>query len=117
MRSETNLKIIEFLTNRAKSASCISYKDLAHIVGIEKPPIISTLTDLLENTVVDDFRQKKPILAALVVQKGSKQVPRHGFFLKLHELGVVNIDESNFDEVSWHQAELEKLKKYYNNDT
>ena len=101
------------LEKRAQNSQCISYKDLASELGITDAPVIATVTFTLEKLIDEDLIAGRPILSALVVQKGKKKLPRDGFFEKLNELNIINSDESDFNQKGWHVNELKKLKTYY----
>ena len=106
------------LEERALSSQCISYMDLASVLGVTTAPIIATITDSLEELMQEDAALNRPILAALVVQKGRQQMgqhnlPRPGFFEKLHDLNIIGVNEQMFDKESWHLNELNELKIFY----
>ena len=101
------------LEERAVNSQCISYVDLADVLGVTKAPIIATVTDVLENLIDEDVSMNKPLLSALVIQKGWRKLPRPGFFEKLNSLNIININSETFDEAAWHINELNKLKKFY----
>ncbi|HFD32006.1 MAG TPA: hypothetical protein ENJ28_04755 [Gammaproteobacteria bacterium] len=101
------------LLNLAPYGQCITYKEMADRLGISQPPVISSVAKILEKLIEEDVASKKPILSSLVVQKGTKNIPRLGFFEKLHSLGVININEKSFDEAQWHAQQIDKLKSYY----
>jgi len=115
MRSDLLPSLREILKRRAPNSQCISYKALANMLNISTAPVIATITGLLETLIDEDVKSGRPILSALVVQKGKKgtrTIPRKGFYEKLHQLNVIVINDA-FEERGWHENELEKLKMYY----
>jgi len=103
----------KFLEQRALTSQCISYRDLAANLGVTQAPVIATVTALLEILMAEDVANDRPVLSALVVQKGGNSLPRPGFFEKLASLNVVDLNDSSFDKSVWHANELNKLKMYY----
>ncbi|MDH5258229.1 MAG: hypothetical protein OEX07_09470 [Gammaproteobacteria bacterium] len=110
------LQMRKLLEQRAISQQCISYRDLASELGVTQPPVIATITGLLEEMIDEDVALKKPILSSLVVQKANSKIPRSGFFEKINCLNVVDTSDAGFDENVWHGTELEKLETYYKNE-
>ncbi len=100
------------LQMRAVQSQCISYQALANVLGVTEAPIIATVTGLLETLIDEDVDAGRPVLAALAVQKGQKQLPRLGFFEKLDLRGVIQLNQG-FDERKWHTNELVKLQSFY----
>ena len=103
----------KLLEIEAVNATTLTYSEFAHALGVQQVPIIRTCTNILEELVREDVEHSRPILAALVVQKGSASIPRRGFFDVLTSLGCYQGDEVGPEAINWHQQELKKLKKYY----
>lgn len=100
------------LIENVRNNTCVSYRDIAIALEINEPPVISTVTQLLESLAEEDVKNKKPLLAVVAISKKGT-LPAKGFFEKLINLGVTEIMNTNFNAIEWHSKELEKVKKYY----
>ena len=103
----------KLLEIEAVNATTLTYSEFAQTLGVQQAPIIRTCANILEELIKEDVKDARPILAALVVQKGSAAIPRRGFFDVLISLGCYQGDDVGSQAINWHQQELKKLKKYY----
>lgn len=106
-------KAIALLKQLAIKERTMSYQAFAAQLGITKAPIINTVTIFLENLVIADVENNRPVLAAVIVQKGKDAIPRQGFFQLLHKLTVFNGDPVGEEAKIWLMNECSKLKNYY----
>ncbi len=103
----------ELLIKKATRGETLTYREFATALDIITPPIIKTCTDILEQLIEKDKVLNQPILAALVVQQGSPAIPRIGFYQALIRLGLYHGETTGNEAQRWHDAELEKLIKFY----
>ena len=113
-REHLILDLRKLLVDRTDIRQPLSYKEVAELLHVSEPPVIATITGLLEVLIDEDIKANRPVLSALVVQKGKSQIPRPGFFEKLNSLKVIDLNDKGFDVALWHASELNKLKKFYN---
>mgnify|MGYP001592106131 FL=1 len=76
--SEIHKIVADILDQLATKQSLISYKNLADCVGINSPRKIYKITKILENLIIEDHINNRPLLSALVVGRGG--LPGRGFF-------------------------------------
>ena len=114
MKPEIELnKAIDILSRLAREGQTLSYQSLASQLEISKAPVIKTVTTFLEKLMIEDAKNDRPILAAVIVQKGPCAIPRQGFYQQLQKLGLFNGDPTGEKAKLWHINELSKLKNYY----
>ena len=110
------IKARQILIKKLKTNSHITYKEFADLLEFTHSPIITAVTNLLEVLIDKDVAGNRPIISAVVVQKGHLQLPRRGFFEKLHSLKIINLNDASFCDKNWHIEEFIKLKKFYENN-
>ena len=83
MQSDDNnwtAKVEQILNGLAKRDTTITYAEIAALAMIPLPHRIDKLTRYLETTIGEAVRERKPIIAALVVSKRGTGLPADGFF-------------------------------------
>jgi len=90
----------------------LSYNQLAQIAEVPSPYRIHKLTGWLEETMLADCQQKKPLRAVMVVSKHS-HMPATGFFEKAADLGLITRNLSDSEKQLWYEASCEKAYAYY----
>ena len=76
--NEIDKLVVDILEQLATKQSIISYKNLADRAGIVSPGKIYKITKILENLIIEDHSNNRPLLSALVVGRGG--IPGRGFF-------------------------------------
>jgi hypothetical protein len=70
----------------------VTYRDLAHALGLRPPQTIHRLAMALETTMYEDAAAGRPLIAALVVSKTGRGLPQEGFFALAAALGRLPSD-------------------------
>ncbi|MFC3852678.1 hypothetical protein ACFOSD_07520 [Salinispirillum marinum] len=85
----------------------------AVIKALQLPtPAMRTLTQGLEILAWEDAVNQRPLVSAVVVQKG-KPYPRPGFFGTAYALSLYDGPDEGAEAEMWHQDQLEKVWSYY----
>ena len=71
-----------------KSKDQITYNELAATANMAGPHKINRLTSWLEQLMVEDYHNDRPLRAAVVISKARGGLPAPGFFDKAKELGL-----------------------------
>ena len=111
--NQQRLKARELLLDQLAHGQTLSYQQFADRMGIVKSPIISKVTTILEDLIAEDAANKQPLIAAMVIQKGTAQIPRPGFYQYLQQFGLFHGDCQGAEAVKWHQQELQKLHLWH----
>jgi len=108
---------IALLKKLAIEESVMSYQEFAKRLGINKAPVIKTVTSFLEQLMIEDIKYNRPILASVVVQKGPSAMPRQGFFQLLNTLNILSDVDDMAAIKAWHACECQKLKEYLSRES
>ena len=89
-----------------KSKDQITYNELAATANMAGPHKINRLTSWLEQLMVEDYHNDRPLRAAVVISKARSGLPAPGFFDKAKELGL---DFETTDRRASYEAYLQKV--------
>jgi hypothetical protein len=101
------------LTDRARTGSMTTYRELAQFLGLEPPHTIQQVAEALESLMEEDVAASRPILSAICVSKMRPCIPARGFFLAAQDLGIFSGDPSGPEARAFHAAELQRVLSFY----
>ena len=106
-------KVRAQLIQLAEQQQTITYQQLIAICQISPPRSMQKLTNALEVLAAEDAKLNYPILASLVIQKGKAAIPRDGFFLQMHELGLYQGPTQGSQAQMFHADQLSQVWRYW----
>ena len=80
-------RVRRILASLAREQTTVTYRDLAALAEVPPPQSIHKRAETLEETMREDHENGVPLIAALVVGRGSRGLPQRGFFELLRQLG------------------------------
>jgi hypothetical protein len=87
MKQKIHIELRRVLRECAKVGTTLNYRDLVSKANVPPPHSIHKTTLALEDLIREDHTAGRPLLAALAVSRGNVNMPGHGFFHLLVELG------------------------------
>lgn len=100
-------RVRRVLIEVARQGQPITYQALALKLELVPPNTIRQLTTALEELMEQDAAAGHPLIAALVVSKATKGLPRQGFFECAHRLGRFQGDLDGPAAACYHQSEFD----------
>ncbi len=101
------------LLDQARTASLVTYKELAGRLGLQPPQTIHRVTQALEILMAEDVAAGRPLLAALCVSRLQQSLPARGFFATAQALGVFAGDPESPEADAFHAQELQRALAFY----
>jgi hypothetical protein len=106
-------RLRQALTDRARTGSMTTYRELAQFLALEPPHTIQQVTAALESLMEEDVAAGRPILSAICVSKMRPGIPARGFFSAAQDLGMFSGDPSGPEARAFHARELQRVLSFY----
>ena len=106
-------RVRSHLIDVAKLGQPVTYQAVAKALELSPPNTIQQVTVALEQLMEEDVTAGSPMIAALVIGKGTAGLPRPGFFECAKRLARFHGDASGEDAAIFHKAELERAVAFW----
>src|SRR5690625_4142326 len=110
-------RLRQLLREQARTGDSVTYRDLAQRLGLTPPGTIRQVAQALESLMAEDAAAGRPLLAALVVSRKSRQagpaLPAPGFFLAAQALGLFADDPAGAEAAAFHRREFKRAVAFY----
>lgn len=106
-------RLRELLMDQARTASLVTYKELADRLGLTPPQTIHRVTQALEVLMAEDVVAGRPLLAALCVSRLQQRLPAHGFFATAEALGAYTGNPEGSEARRFHETEFQRALVCY----
>ncbi len=111
-RDDSQRRMREILSAVAARGTTVTYRELAGALDLEPPGVIRRVAALLEESMIEDARDGRPFLAAVVVSQ-AEGVPRRGFFERAAALGRFRGDPGGAAARDFFHAELDAARSFW----
>ncbi|MEM7225100.1 MAG: hypothetical protein AAF495_19135 [Pseudomonadota bacterium] len=101
------------LNDVAADRTTITYLALAERIRMPGPHRIHRLTLALEDLVVEDHENNKPLIAALAIGRGPDGIPGPGFFQLLSRLGRYEGPDRGPQAIAAHDHEKRTVWNFW----